>query len=99
MIKKARLKSRPVCKLTFELATDVQADDLHLIADFTDWQPIPFSRLKSGKWKLQQEVTPGREYQFRYRINRDGHTHYENDEQADRLVPNSFGTLNAVVAC
>ncbi len=56
MIKKSHLKSRPVCKLTFELPTDVQADDLHLVADFTDWQPVPFSRLKNGKWKLQRRL-------------------------------------------
>lgn len=97
MIKKQHLKSRPVCKLTFYVPDDVEADEVYLMGDFTDWDPVPFEQLKSGRWKFQQEVEPGQDYQFRYRIERDGDVSYRNDPDADRYVQNEFGSENAVV--
>jgi hypothetical protein len=98
MIKKRHLKSRPVCKLTFELP-DYEADQLELLGTFSDWEPVEFNRLKSGKWKLQLEVEPGSTHQFRYRAKKDGETWYDNDGEADDYVYNEFGTQNAVLHC
>jgi hypothetical protein len=99
MILKQTLKTRPIVKLTFELPAELEADDLHLVADFTQWQPVPFTRLKNGKWRLTHEVDPGRHYQFRYRVVRDGQELYLNDDGADGLAPNEFGSENAIVVC
>lgn len=99
MIKKQTLKSRPVCKLTFELSPEYEADELELLANVNDWQPIPFDRLKSGKWKLQVEVDPGATIEFRYRAKKSGDVWYDNDPSADRYVDNEFGTTNAVINC
>jgi hypothetical protein len=97
MIKKQHLKSRPICKLTFELSKEIEADGIELVADFNGWQPAPFKRLKSGKWKLVQEVAPGTEYQFRYRSTAgDGQT-WLNDAYADGFIENEYGTANSLV--
>ena len=98
MIKKQHVKSRNVTKLTFELPADLEADAVHLLADFNSWQPVAFEKLKNGKWKLVQEVTEG-SYQFRYMIDHEGHHHFMNDPEADDTVPNDRGTENAVVNC
>lgn len=97
MIKKQFVKSRGVTKLTFELPADLEADAVSLLADFNDWNPVPFSQLKSGKWKLVQEVEPGRGYEFRYKVIHGDHEHYFNDPDADGVNANDQGTENAVV--
>jgi len=97
MIKKQFVKSRSTTKVTFELSADVQADAIHLIADYNDWQPVSFDKLKNGKWKLIQEVEPGQNYEFRYALEQDGNYEFMNDPEADYTVPNDKGTENAVL--
>ncbi len=98
MIKKQYVKSRKVTKVVFEHPADVDADAIELIADLHDWRPVAFDRLKNGTWKLVQELDPGTDMQFRYRVRRGGDVAYWNDGDADRVVPNDHGTENAVVA-
>jgi hypothetical protein len=97
MIKKQFVKSRKCTKLTFELPADLDADAVYLLADFNGWEPVAFEQLKSGKWKLVQEVEPEKGYQFRYRVVHGDHEHYFNDPDADGVVPNDQGTENAVL--
>lgn len=99
MITKTFVKSRNLCKLNFELAPSVEADEVQLLADFNDWKSTRFEKLKSGKWKLIQEVIPGRSYQFRYRLVKNGSLRYLNDDTADALVANEFGSENALIHC
>jgi 1,4-alpha-glucan branching enzyme len=99
MIKKKFVKSRKVTKLTFELPKDADLDNVHLLADFNDWQPIAFEKLKNGKWKLIQEVSPEESYQFRYMTQRDGDYHFFNDDAADTEIANPLGTTNSVIQC
>lgn len=98
MIKKQKVKSRNITKVTFELPSDLEADAVHLLADFNGWQPVAFEKLKNGKWKLLQEVSEG-DHQFRYMVDHEGHHHFMNDPEADHTVPNDQGTENAVVSC
>ncbi|MEJ2292071.1 MAG: isoamylase early set domain-containing protein [Deinococcales bacterium] len=97
MVKKQFVKTRNVAKVTFEVDSDVAADEVQLIADFTDWRPVAFGRLKNGRWKLVQELEPGRSYQYRYRVLKDGAVAYRNDESSDGLVGNDLGSENAVL--
>lgn len=99
MIKKQHVKSRNTCKVTFELPADLQADAVYLIADYNGWQDIPFERLKSGKWKLVQELEPGNAYQIRYKISEAGNVYYLNDSDADGTTSNDQGSENAVIRC
>lgn len=97
MVKKQFVKSRNVAKVTFEVAAEVPADEVQLIADFTQWRPVAFGRLKSGRWKLVQELEPGRSYQYRYRLVQGGTVAYRNDEASDGLVGNGLGSENALL--
>lgn len=99
MIKKRQLKTRPVCKVSFELPATIDAHEVQLIADFTDWQPLPFQKRKDGSWKLEQELEPNRRYEFRYRLLNDRHSEYLNDPEANATVANPYGSDNAVLVC
>ena len=94
MIKKQYLKSRPVCKVTFYVPGDA-GSQVELAGDFNNWAPQPMKQLKDGRFSATLELEPGREYQFRYRL--DG-SHWRNEEEADRQVPNEFGEENSVLA-
>ena len=97
VIKKQFLKSRPVCKLTFELPKEVEADWVELVADVNGWQPVRLEHLKDGRWKLQQEVPTGAEVGFRYRLGRAEAVEWRDDDHADRFVRNRYGGQDGVV--
>ncbi len=97
MVKKQFVKTRNITKVTFEVDANVAADEVQLIADFTQWHPVAFGRLKNGRWKLVQEIEPGHSYQYRYRLVKNGAVLYRNEESADGLVGNTLGTENAVL--
>ncbi len=97
MIKKQFVKSRNVTKVTFELDQSVSAENVMLIADFNDWQPVSFKQAKSGTWKLTQELEPGKSYQFRYVLEQGDQLSFINDPEADGVVANDQGTENAVI--
>jgi 1,4-alpha-glucan branching enzyme len=95
MIKKQFVKSRNIIKVTFE--TEAAAEGVALVADFNRWQPVPFKKLKNGRWQLVQELEPGQSYQFRYLLEQNGSRDFINDDNADYTVPNDQGTENAVI--
>lgn len=98
-IKKRYLKSRPVCKCTFELpkAAAEDVNTVYLVGEFNDWDPkaTPMKRLKNGSFKAELELPHGQAFSFRYL--RENGT-WENDWEADeyRPVP-GFGVDNSVV--
>ena len=49
---------------------------------------------RKSRYRVQVELEPGREYQFRYLV--DGREWY-NDPQADAYVPGGHGSENGVV--
>ena len=95
---KKYLKSKPVCKVGFNLpagATD-GARKVYLVGDFNGWGETvrPMRRVKDGSFTITQDLDVGREYQFRYRTDAG---RWINDEAADRYAPNTFGDDNCVV--
>ena len=97
MIKKQYLKSRPVCKVTFQLPAEVEADSVVIVGDFNNWQQdaTPMEQLKDGRFKAIVELEKNSEYQFRYLLNG---TQWINEDEADKFVPNPFAGENSVVA-
>ena len=97
-LEKRSLKTRPVTKVTFRLpqAAAPDADKVHLVGDFNGWRTdaTPMKRLKNGEFKVTVDLEAGREYQFRYLI---GDDTWENDWEADKYVPNEFGTEDSVI--
>lgn len=98
-LRKRYLKSKPVCKVTFELPREAasEAESVGLAGDFNGWNPheAPLARKKTGDYQITLDLETGREYEFRYVI--DGR--WENDWQADRYSPTFIpGVENSVVA-
>ena len=101
MLKKRYIKSRKVCKVTFELPKaelpeGIEAESVCLAGEFNGWDPAatPMTRDRKGGFRVTLELDPGREYPFRYLVNG---IHWYNDWHADTYAPNGFGEDNCVV--
>lgn len=95
-IKKTYLKSKPVCKVTFELE-GIEADTIVAVGNFNDWNAsaTPLKKFKNGKFKTTVNLAKDESYEFRYIA--DGV--YLNDDQADSYKWNDYaasenGVLN-----
>ena len=97
MVKKQYLKSRPVCKVTFQLPAEVEAESVVIVGDFNNWQQdaTPMAQLKDGRFKAIVELEKDSEYQFRYLL--DGNQ-WANEDEADKFVPNPYAGENSVIA-
>lgn len=98
-IKKQYLKTKLLCKVTFQIPKEAVATvkKVYLVGDFNGWDPdvTPMKKQKDGAFSVTLNLEQGREYQFRYLI--DG-TKWENDWNADKYVPSSFGdSENSVI--
>ena len=91
-MKKRILKSKPVCKVTFELPSQAVngAVKVALVGDFNGWNPAstPMKRSRDGAYSITLDLPRDRKYQFRYLI--DGER-WENDWAADNYVRNPSG--------
>lgn len=91
MIKKQFLKSKPVCKVTFNLGADAATDveKVELVGDFSQWleAPIQMKKLKNGTFRTTVDLESGKTYEFRYLL--DGKK-WENDWEADAYAPNQI---------
>jgi 1,4-alpha-glucan branching enzyme len=97
MLKKQFLKTKNICKVTFTTSTEMKAETVHLVGDFNGWDEsaTEMSKLKDGRFNLTLELEKGKEFQFRYLVNR---TEWHNDWEADKYVPNPFSGDNSVVS-
>jgi len=82
--------------VTFTLPAEVQAGTVALCGEFNDWSAgdTRLERGSDGSWQATIALEPGRSYRYRYLL--DGQR-WENDEQADRQVPNALGSIDSVV--
>jgi 1,4-alpha-glucan branching enzyme len=95
-ITKQYLKTKPVCKVTFQVPA-AEAQDVRVVGTFNQWntESTPLKKLKNGSFKGTVDLDKDQSYEFRYLV--DGH--YVNDEQADAYRWNEFaadenGVLN-----
>lgn len=99
-IKKRYSKTKPLCTLTFRLDREIAraAEEASVVGDFNDWETnaSPMKRLKDGSFKADIALEPGREYEFRYLLDRQIWT---NDPEAERYVSTQFhDAQNSVVS-
>ena len=91
-MKKRFLKTKPVCKVTFELPKEVtrEAHTVALVGEFNSWDTTStlMRRRKDGSFSITLDLPANREYQFKYLIDDD---YWENDWQADKYLPNNIG--------
>ncbi len=74
--------------------TGVRADAVFLVGDFNGWneRSHPMTPVEDRHWVLTMDLPPG-EYEFKYLA--DGG--WYNDREADKYVPNPWGSENSVV--
>jgi len=70
------------------------AQEVSIAGSFNDWHPsvTPMIRLSDGKWAKELSLAPGR-YEYRFVV--DGE--WVDDPAATELIPNAFGSANAVL--
>ena len=86
------------CKVTFRLPKEAapEAKQVTIAGDFNNWdmEKTPLSRTKDGDFFVAIDLKSKSEYRFRYCI--DG-SRWENDWQADKYLPNDFGSDDSVL--
>ena len=94
-IKKQFLKSKPVCKVTFQIESP-EARTAQVIGSFNDWNaPIELKKQKGGVFKNTIELPANNSFEFRYLL--DGT--YVNDQEADGFQWSDYaGDYNSVLA-
>ncbi len=96
MLKKSYSKTGQVCRVTFQVPAEVNAETVLLCGEFTEWDAAakPMKRLKNGDFSVTLSLPTQQSYRFRYLL--DG-TRWENDWQADDYAPNGFNGDDSVV--
>lgn len=99
-LRKQYLKSKDVCKVTFNLSKDDSnsADTANLVGDFNNWDTsaTPMKKYKNGNFTVTLDLVPKKDYQFRYLLNGQ---EWVNDQEADKYVAvPDLGSENSVVA-
>lgn len=97
MMKKTYSPKGQSCKVTFDLPLEVKAKTASLCGEFNGWNPAKhrMKKKKTGGFSITLSLKPGKAYRFRYLL--DGHK-WENDWEADRYSPNSFGSDDSVIS-
>lgn len=93
-IKKQYLKTKPICKVTFNVAAP-DAEKIVVAGDFNNWDENNFQlkKLKSGVFKGTIDLEKDKEYQFKYIV--DGN--WANEEEADGKKWNEFASENSIL--
>jgi 1,4-alpha-glucan branching enzyme len=94
-MKKSYTKTGRSCRVTFEVPAQIDANTAALCGEFNEWDASkhPMKRRKDGGFSITVSLKPG-EYRFRYLVDSE---RWENDWEADKYVPNEFGTEDSVV--
>lgn len=93
MSKPKQKKKTEKRKITFKLEAS-EAKEAILVGDFNSWD-LKKHRMKKdnkGRWTKIVTLAPGR-YEYKFLV--DGQ--WQNDPGNDRMVHNSFGTLNNIL--
>lgn len=94
-IKKQFVKTKPVCKVTFSVASK-DANQASVVGDFNNWslEDGALNKLKNGMFKGVFDVNKDAAYEFKYVI--DGV--FVNEPEADSFRWNEFaGNENSVL--
>ncbi|MEM6797268.1 MAG: isoamylase early set domain-containing protein [Acidobacteriota bacterium] len=102
MLKKTYSKTGNSCRVTFKfdpesLSTESETSEVAVLGEWNSWDLDNgrMTRRKDGSFSKTVSLDAKQEYRFRYLV--DGET-WLNDEEADSLVPNRFGSQDGVLA-
>ena len=98
-MKKQFSKTKPECKVTFQIPADILAGakKASVAGDFNGWDADANpAKITKGIASVSVVLEPGRSYQYKFVI--DG-VRWENDPEADSYISNEFGDANSIVEC
>lgn len=94
-MKKKYLKTKAKVEFILPESVAAEAETVHLVGDFNDWNESATPMEKKGKtFKVQIDLKLNQEYQFRYLVNG---KEWHNDWHADKYLPNPFSGDNSVI--
>lgn len=98
-LKKTYFKTKDTCRVNFRLPKETvkNARNVNLVGEFNNWDvnATPLKKLKNGTFTGDLELPKGKEYQFRYLIDKQ---RWQDEQSADKFVPSPFGDAkNSVV--
>ena len=94
MLRKKIFKTKNEAEVTFEFSRE-GVTCVSLVADFNDWKPVAMKFNKKAKaFRTKARLPKNKSFQFRYLLN---NSEWENDYQADKYLPNIFGSEDSVV--
>lgn len=81
-------------QITFVYSPNGQCKKVFVVGTFNDWQPLQgkMTRQKDGSFRKRIQLPPG-EYRYKFIVD----DQWVVDPQAEALVPNAFGTSDAVI--
>jgi len=96
-MKKTYSKKGDTCRVTFELPANVEATSVAVVGEFNDWdrEAHPLTRRKDGRFSRTVSLKAGADYRFRFWVDE---SRWENAWDADKYVPNEFGTEDSIVS-
>ena len=96
MLIKNYSKTGAICRVTFKLPAEVDAQTANLVGEFNNWDETahPMKRLKDNSFSLTISLPANQAYRFRYQL--DGER-WENDWSADAYVPNVHGSEDSII--
>jgi 1,4-alpha-glucan branching enzyme len=95
MLKKKAVKGTDeIMSVTFETTVPEGTESVYLVGDFNDWNAdkTQMKKRKDGMWAVTLRLPTQKRYQYRFVVDGDWIT----DADAELVVPNPFGTKNAV---
>jgi len=95
-MKKTYSKTGKKCRVTFELPIEANIESANLCGEFNGWDKSShkLERRKKGNFTTTISIDAGKEYRFRYWVNDE---RWENDWNADKYVPNDFGSEDSII--
>lgn len=97
MLKKNYSKNGNSCRVTFKIDPETAAEKVAVLGEWNEWDADTHAmkKRKDGTFSTTLSLDAGTEYRFRYLV--DGET-WVNDDEADKLVVNRFGSQDSVLA-
>ena len=96
MLRKSYTKTGNICRVTFKLPAEANAQTAALCGEFNGWSSTanPMKKLKDGSFSVTVSLEPNQSYRFRYWLDDE---RWENDWQADSYAANEFGSDDSLV--
>ena len=96
MLTKSYSKTGKVCRVTFKLPAEVNADQAALCGEFNEWDAVanPMKQLKNGTFSATVSLPAGESYRYRYLLDSE---RWENDWEADAYTSNEYGSDDSIV--